>query len=144
MIRTGNQYRDSLRDGRRIWINGERVADGKAWQIPTFAEVTRQIRRGKNVLAVEARNERGRAGLLLRLDFEHRKTPVAPVLTDASWRVSKTAADGWRARSSAFRASLRHVADLSPKIGCGGAGADCCRCTSGSLNPGRGRTDRAC
>ncbi|HEX4766794.1 MAG TPA: 4-hydroxyphenylacetate 3-hydroxylase family protein [Lichenihabitans sp.] len=27
MIRTGNQYRDSLRDGRRIWINGERVAD---------------------------------------------------------------------------------------------------------------------
>ncbi|GLK68925.1 4-hydroxyphenylacetate 3-hydroxylase family protein [Hansschlegelia plantiphila] len=27
MIRTGNQYRDSIRDGRRIWINGERVAD---------------------------------------------------------------------------------------------------------------------
>ena len=27
MIRTGKQYRDSLRDGRRIWINGERVAD---------------------------------------------------------------------------------------------------------------------
>lgn len=27
MIRTGNQYRDSLRDGRRIWINGERVND---------------------------------------------------------------------------------------------------------------------
>jgi putative heme-binding domain-containing protein len=80
-----------------VSINGERVADGKAWQTPTFAEVTRQIRRGKNVLAVEARNERGRAGLLLRLDFEHRKTPVAPVLTDASWRVSNAAADGWRA-----------------------------------------------
>lgn len=27
MIRTGNQYRDSIRDGRRIWINGERVKD---------------------------------------------------------------------------------------------------------------------
>ncbi|MGB3388675.1 MAG: 4-hydroxyphenylacetate 3-hydroxylase family protein, partial [Pseudaminobacter sp.] len=27
MIRTGNEYRDSLRDGRRIWINGERVQD---------------------------------------------------------------------------------------------------------------------
>ncbi|SEE30560.1 4-hydroxyphenylacetate 3-monooxygenase [Rhizobiales bacterium GAS191] len=27
MIRTGNQYRDSLRDGRRVWINGERVKD---------------------------------------------------------------------------------------------------------------------
>jgi 4-hydroxyphenylacetate 3-monooxygenase len=27
MLRTGAQYRDSLRDGRQIWINGERVKD---------------------------------------------------------------------------------------------------------------------
>jgi 4-hydroxyphenylacetate 3-monooxygenase len=27
MIRTGKQYRDSIRDGRRVWINGERVTD---------------------------------------------------------------------------------------------------------------------
>ncbi|MBV9783995.1 MAG: 4-hydroxyphenylacetate 3-hydroxylase family protein [Acidisphaera sp.] len=27
MIRTADQYRDSIRDGRRVWINGERVAD---------------------------------------------------------------------------------------------------------------------
>ena len=27
MIRTGEQYRDSICDGRRIWIDGERVAD---------------------------------------------------------------------------------------------------------------------
>jgi 4-hydroxyphenylacetate 3-monooxygenase len=27
MIRTGQQYRDSIRDGRQIWINGERVND---------------------------------------------------------------------------------------------------------------------
>lgn len=27
MIRTGQEYRDSIRDGRRIWINGERVDD---------------------------------------------------------------------------------------------------------------------
>lgn len=27
MIRTGAQYRDSLRDGRDVWINGERVRD---------------------------------------------------------------------------------------------------------------------
>jgi 4-hydroxyphenylacetate 3-monooxygenase len=27
VIRTGEQYRDSIRDGRRVWINGERVAD---------------------------------------------------------------------------------------------------------------------
>ncbi len=27
MIRTGEQYRESLRDGRQVWIDGERVAD---------------------------------------------------------------------------------------------------------------------
>jgi len=27
MIRTGAQYRDSIRDGRQIWINGERIKD---------------------------------------------------------------------------------------------------------------------
>jgi 4-hydroxyphenylacetate 3-monooxygenase len=27
MLRTGDQYRDSIRDGRRVWINGERVRD---------------------------------------------------------------------------------------------------------------------
>ena len=27
MIRTGQQYRDSIRDGRRVWVGGERVAD---------------------------------------------------------------------------------------------------------------------
>jgi 4-hydroxyphenylacetate 3-monooxygenase len=27
MIRTGQQYRDSIRDGRQVWVNGERVND---------------------------------------------------------------------------------------------------------------------
>ena len=27
MIRNGQQYRDSIRDGRQVWINGERVHD---------------------------------------------------------------------------------------------------------------------
>jgi 4-hydroxyphenylacetate 3-monooxygenase len=27
MLRTGAQYRESLRDGRQVWINGGRVAD---------------------------------------------------------------------------------------------------------------------
>src|SRR5690242_8415157 len=27
MIRTGEEYRESIRDGREVWINGERVGD---------------------------------------------------------------------------------------------------------------------
>ena len=27
MIRTGNEYKDSLADGREVWIDGEQVKD---------------------------------------------------------------------------------------------------------------------
>ena len=27
MLRTGDQYRDSIRDDRKIWMNGERIKD---------------------------------------------------------------------------------------------------------------------
>ena len=27
MLRTGDQYRDSLRDGREVWVDGEKVND---------------------------------------------------------------------------------------------------------------------
>ena len=27
MIRTGDEYRESIRDGRQVWINGEKVED---------------------------------------------------------------------------------------------------------------------
>ena len=30
MIRTGEQYRDGLRDGREIWIDGERAIPSEA------------------------------------------------------------------------------------------------------------------
>jgi len=37
MLRTGAQYRDSLKDGRNIWINGERVKD--VTQHPAFKPI---------------------------------------------------------------------------------------------------------
>jgi aromatic ring hydroxylase len=38
MICTGKQHRDSIRDGRQVWINGERVKDVTAHPIfrPSF------------------------------------------------------------------------------------------------------------
>jgi len=33
---------------------------------------------------------------IVRLTFEHRKAPIDPVVTDASWRASETAEEGWQ------------------------------------------------
>ena len=37
MLRTGEEYRESLRDGRAVWIDGERVADVPSH--PAFAPI---------------------------------------------------------------------------------------------------------
>jgi putative heme-binding domain-containing protein len=79
-----------------VFLNGQRVAVGRSWETPTVADVTGRIQRGRNVLAVEAHNEGGPAGLLLQLVFEHRRQPVAPVLTDASWRAREDPEPAWR------------------------------------------------
>ena len=37
MIRTGDEYKDSIRDGRAVWIDGERVEDVPSH--PAFAPI---------------------------------------------------------------------------------------------------------
>jgi putative heme-binding domain-containing protein len=78
-----------------VYFNGQRVGEGREWETPVSIDLTDQIRRGPNVVAVEAKNQGGAAGLLLRLTFEHRRKPVDPVVTDASWRASGTAERAW-------------------------------------------------
>ena len=94
---TGARLVGSCDNQMAIYVNGERVAEGKTWQTPTFADLTSRIKRGRNVLAVQAKNEGGPAGLLLRISFENRRQPVAPVVTDGSWLTSETPCQAWQA-----------------------------------------------
>lgn len=91
-------------DSFTVWLNGEMV--GKSKQ-PLFTRrvqvfpVTKQIKTGKNVLAVESSNAidftgkpTSHAGLLVQLSYNAGgKTPVIP--SDKSWKASKTMANGW-------------------------------------------------
>jgi len=43
MIRTGNDYRDLIRDDCQVWINGERAA-GYAWHGLTFELFAKSMR----------------------------------------------------------------------------------------------------
>ena len=75
MIRTGNEYRQSLRDGREVWINGERVRDVTTH--PSFKPVVDVRARiydmqhepaTRDVMTYEEKGERFAIGL--RLPFE--------------------------------------------------------------------------
>ena len=80
----------------RVAINGERVANGDAWELPRRVDVRARLRAGRNVIAVHGWNDSGPAGLcaLLGWRIDGRAGAVA---TDASWRVSEDDPDGWDA-----------------------------------------------
>src|SRR5687768_3559166 len=55
-------------NGFVAWLNGTRVGEGDQWQQMYRFDVAKHLRAGKNVLAVEARNDGGPAGLVAKLD----------------------------------------------------------------------------
>mgnify|MGYP000427179270 CR=1 FL=1 len=75
MIRTGEQYRDSLRDGREVWINGERVKDvTRHPQFKPLVDIRARIydmqheEKTQEIMTYEENGERFPIGL--RLPFE--------------------------------------------------------------------------
>src|SRR5437764_3546174 len=75
-------------NGFTVWINGMRVGEGDQWQQLYRFDARKYLLEGKNVLAVEGRNEGGPAGLVVKLG--------ALAVSGKGWKASKTAAKGWR------------------------------------------------
>ena len=89
MIRTGDEYRESLRDGREVWIDGERVKD--VTEHPAF----------KPIIDVRARiydmaHERATQDVMSYIDPESgERCPIGAKLplTKADWRAKRAAVD---------------------------------------------------
>ncbi len=101
MITADNSY--------RVWINNRLIGSGDNWsQLDRYA-VNRSLSVGKNVIAVEADNTDGPAGLYvslmqsIRAKAKSSKQPTSKQLngrvefwvSDSKWKVSSTPTDGW-------------------------------------------------
>jgi alpha-L-rhamnosidase len=62
-------------------------------------DVAAHLALGNNVIAVEARNEGGPAGLLARLSAELDDGSLRELVSDAAWRASDAALPGWTERA---------------------------------------------
>ncbi|MEZ6072731.1 MAG: c-type cytochrome [Pirellulales bacterium] len=78
-----------------VFANDQSVLSDDDWSRPLGADVAAVLKKGPNVLAVEAKND-GSAGLLLRLTIELADGSNQTIVTDPSWQVSTEAAKGWR------------------------------------------------
>jgi hypothetical protein len=81
------------------YVNGEKVSSGSDWHAAARVDVTKLLKEGKNVVAIEAENlpapagAADPAGLICDLQIDKEK----PIHSDESWRVSQTVnGDDWR------------------------------------------------
>jgi len=101
-----------------LYVNGEEVARSDTWESPVSADVEGLLRPGRNVLAVQCRNDGAAAALALRLDITYADGRKARVVSADDWRVSETAPEGWEKPGFLFRdwaraVSLGSTADAS-------------------------------
>jgi putative heme-binding domain-containing protein len=80
----------------RVWINGKLVGEHREWQQVAKHDIKKHLKLGgKNVIAVEAGNEGGSAGMVLQLQIEMPNKRVIRINTDETWSFSPNAVAGW-------------------------------------------------
>jgi putative heme-binding domain-containing protein len=65
------------------------------WSRLVRHDVTKTLKPGSNVFAVEGRNASGAAGMAMRMRIELGDGTGADLVSDGSWRVSSESAEGW-------------------------------------------------
>lgn len=79
-----------------LFVNGKEAGRGTRWQDGKVIDVTKLLRPGKNVVAVEATNRGGPAGLVAWLARRTVPGNHYTFLTDSRWKCSKEASRNWR------------------------------------------------
>jgi len=84
-------------DSYTVWINGAEVGKGTEWRTPGTYDVLARLKDGgKNVMAVETKNEGGPAGLALRLRATLKDGRKLYQISDNKWLCSHEAPEGWQ------------------------------------------------
>ena len=88
-------------DQMTVFLDGKRVLESTSWETPAFVDLSGHLDldapQTRHVLAVEARNSGGSAGLLVKLDLESGWRKSSSIVSDADWQASTTAQPGWTA-----------------------------------------------
>lgn len=80
----------------RVWINGTLLGEHREWQQVAKHDIKKHLKLGgKNVIAVEAGNDGGIAGMALQLQMEMPNKRVIRINTDETWSFSPNAVAGW-------------------------------------------------
>jgi hypothetical protein len=77
------------------YLNGARFGYHWSWYDAELWDVTSLVRVGGNVLAIDTRNVDGPGGLLCEIGLEYPSGKTETIVSDKTWKVSRTPAAGW-------------------------------------------------
>lgn len=87
-------------DRMTIFVDGKQILEHSSWEKPVFMDLTKHIdleaANQKHVLAVQAENSSGSAGLLVKIDLESGWRDASAVVSDGTWQAAAKAAKGWK------------------------------------------------
>lgn len=78
-----------------VFVNGEQVAHCKFWEELTIIDVLPHLKKGKNTIAIHAKNEGSCAALAAWFLTTDGKGNQTEVVTDAEWRYAEDEHEGW-------------------------------------------------
>ena len=79
----------------KLFLNGKKIAESTDWNKPVELDVTKSLKQGTNTLAVAGENEGGVACLVLKLVVTLEDGTKQTIITDDSWKISKTPGQKW-------------------------------------------------
>ncbi len=80
-----------------VYLNGKKVGQDGEWNTVEKYDVTKLLTVGKNVLAIEARNDGGPAGVIARLHVRTADGKDLYAVTDGHTKITQKAPKGWQA-----------------------------------------------
>jgi hypothetical protein len=90
------QFMTTVDDSGVLYVNGKRAGKAKGgWRKIDTIDVTKRLKAGRNVLAVEGTNKTGPAGFIGWLEVSFKEGQPMNVVTGAKWRAGKKAPAGW-------------------------------------------------
>ncbi len=83
-------------DSMVVFVNGKRVAAHNAWQHAILVDTTKHMVQGKNVVAIQGKNNGSIGALIAQVTLELADGTKQTMVSDAAWRVAAKEQDGWQ------------------------------------------------
>ena len=83
-------------NGFELFVNGEKVLSGNAWERLETADLSKKLKQGKNVFAVRAFNQSGIAAFTLQADVIGNDGKKNRLVTNNKWKASTVSESGWK------------------------------------------------